>query len=444
MVLMAHEEASRADRRRTRAVTGAARRVGSATGRAAGRTYRFTRRASRGRGAGETGLYRLIELHAFHGAGDTAVAVALAGTLFFQSPTGEARLQVAQFLALTMLPFVIVAPLISPVLDRFGHGRRWAIGTTMALRAFLCWVLADAVLNGSMALFPAALGVLVASKAYIVTRSAAVPRLLPDQLTLVRANARISLAGVVGAAVSAPLAVLAASFGPEWALRYGFVVFVAATVLAILLPAEVDSARGEARTPLIARVRVPHIVVVGLHANAGVRLLSGFLTMYLVFLLREEPFPGWEGRPELLIGLVIGAAGLGNTLGIALGTRLRPAPPEITAIASLLTATAVTAFVAVFYSFPTAVLIGLVAGMSQPLAKLALDALIQHEVPEQTRTGAFARAETLLQLSWVVGGFVGLAMPLVPHVGLGVAAALLAAWSGFVIYNRRPRRRPVR
>jgi MFS family permease len=438
MVLMAHEEAGRDDPRRARAVTGAARRVGSATGRAAGRTYRFTRRATRGKGAGETGLYRMIELHAFHGAGDTAVAVAMAGTLFFQSPTGEARLQVAQFLALTMLPFVIVAPLISPILDRFGHGRRWAIGTTMAVRAFLCWVLADAVINGSMALFPAALGVLVASKAYIVTRSAAVPRLLPEQLTLVRANSRISLAGVVGAAVSAPLAVLATSFGPEWALRYGFVVFVAATVLAILLPAQVDSARGEERTPLISRVRVPHIVVVGLHANAGVRLLSGFLTMYLVFLLREDPFPGWEERPELSIGLVIGAAGIGNTVGIAVGTRLRPAPPEITAIAALVTATAVTAFVAVFYSFPTAVLIGLVAGMAQPLAKLALDALIQHEVPEQTRTGAFARAETLLQLSWVVGGFVGLVMPLVPHVGLGVTAALLAAWSGFVVHNRKP------
>jgi MFS family permease len=439
MVVMAHEEASRADPRHTRAVTGVARRMGSATGRAAGYTYRKARRATRGKGAGETGLYRLIELHAFHGAGDAAVAIALAGTLFFQSPTGEARLQVAQFLALTMLPFVIVAPLISPVLDRFGHGRRWAIGTTMAVRAFLCWVLADAVVNGSMALFPAALGVLVASKAYIVTRSAAVPRLLPEQLTLVRANARISLAGVVGAVVSAPLAVLAASFGAEWALRFGFAVFVAATVLAILLPAEVDSARGEERTPLIARVRVPHTVVVGLHANAGVRLLSGFLTMYLVFLLREEPFPGWEGRPELLIGLVVAAAGVGNILGIALGTRLRPAPPEITAVAALLSATAVTAFVAVFYDLLTAVLIGLVAGMAQPLAKLALDALIQHEVPERTRTGAFARAETLLQLSWVIGGFVGLAMPLVPHVGLGVAAGLLTGWGGFVLYTRRSR-----
>ena len=62
-------------------------------------------------------------------------------------PTGEARGQVALFLGLTMLPFAIVAPLIGPFLDRFSHGRRWAIGATMAIRGFLCWVLATAVVD---------------------------------------------------------------------------------------------------------------------------------------------------------------------------------------------------------------------------------------------------------------------------------------------------------
>src|SRR5690606_25248979 len=98
-----------------------------------------------------------------------------AGTLFFQVPTGEARGQVALFLGLTMLPFAIVAPLIGPVLDRFSHGRRWAIGATQAIRGFLAWVLAGAVLTESAWLFPAALGCLVASKAYGVTRAATVP-----------------------------------------------------------------------------------------------------------------------------------------------------------------------------------------------------------------------------------------------------------------------------
>ena len=136
-------------RRAARAGGRGARAVARGTGRAGRATYRVARRASHAEGAGDSGLSRLIELHAFSAAGDAAVAISLAGTLFFQVPTGEARGQVALFLGMTMLPFAIVAPLIGPFLDRFSHGRRWAIGSTMALRAFLCWVLADAVVNES-------------------------------------------------------------------------------------------------------------------------------------------------------------------------------------------------------------------------------------------------------------------------------------------------------
>src|SRR5690606_5647722 len=224
-------------------------------------------------------------------------------------PTGEARGQVALFLALTMLPFAIVAPLIGPFLDRFSHGRRWAVGTTMSLRAFLCWVLGTAVVTESRWLFPAALGCLVASKAYGVTRAAAVPRLLPPDLTLVKANARVSMAGVVGAGISAPIALLASTFGPEWSLRYGFVIFVIGTVLAILLPARVDSSEDEGTLVLMPgpssppqpgrrpRTHIPAPVAFALRANCGPRWLSGFLTMFMAFLLRENPIGDW--RPEV-------------------------------------------------------------------------------------------------------------------------------------------------
>src|SRR5690606_11268068 len=74
------------------------------TGAAGRATYRLTRRATRAEGAGETGLSRLIEVHGLHNAGDTVVAISLAGTLFFQVPSGEARGQVALFLLMTLLP----------------------------------------------------------------------------------------------------------------------------------------------------------------------------------------------------------------------------------------------------------------------------------------------------------------------------------------------------
>ncbi|WP_439938333.1 MFS transporter [Nocardia sp. N13] len=434
--------------RGARAAGRGARVAGRGAGTAGHYAVSQARRAARAEGAGDSGLSRLIELHAFNAAGDAAVAISLAGTLFFQVPTGEARGQVALFLGLTMLPFAIVAPLIGPFLDRFSHGRRWAVGATMAIRCFLCWVLATAVVTESGWLFPAALGCLVASKAYGVTRAAAVPRLLPPDLTLVKANARVSLAGVVGAGVSAPLAILASTFGPEWSLRYGFVIFVLATIWAIRLPEKVDASQGEGELVLTGssteagtgrrpRTRIPAAVAFALRANCGPRWLSGFLTMFMAFLLRDNPIGDW--KPEVLLGLVIGAAGLGNTLGIAIGSLLRRLNPATTVVLALLADAAVAVLAAVFYGLVTLVLLGLTAGLAQALAKLSLDSTIQRDVPSRIQASAFARSDTTLQLAWVIGGFVGIAMPLMPQLGLGIAAAVLGAWATFVLVSR-PRR----
>jgi hypothetical protein len=159
----------------------------------------------------------------------------------------------------------------------------------------------------------------------------------------------------------------------------------------------------------------------------------------MAFLPRDKPFAGWEDRPELLLGVVIGAAGLGSTVGIALGSLLRSVKPEVTVVVVLLADAAMAVVVATFYGLATAALLGLTAGLAQSLGKLSLDALIQREVPERTRTSAFARSETLLQLSWVIGGFIGIVLPLVPQLGLGVAAAILVAWSAWVLATARAR-----
>ncbi|MCJ7725831.1 MAG: MFS transporter, partial [Acidimicrobiia bacterium] len=51
--------------------------------------------------------------------GDTLVAIALAGTLFFDVPDpSEARSNVALYLAITMAPFAVVAPLLGGLFSR--------------------------------------------------------------------------------------------------------------------------------------------------------------------------------------------------------------------------------------------------------------------------------------------------------------------------------------
>ena len=209
-------------------------------GAAAGRRFR---RFADADGAADTGLARLTELHAVNVAGDAALRRLAAGTVF-ALPTDEARGRVALFLVLTMAPFVLLAPLIGPLLDRFRHGRRWALARRRD-RAFLAWVFAAAVVEDSPWLFPAALGCLVASRSYAVARAAAVPRLLPRDISLVTANSRLTIAGLIGMVVGGGLAGALSRIGPDWSLRLAFAVYVAATVLAIRLPARVDSTGGE-------------------------------------------------------------------------------------------------------------------------------------------------------------------------------------------------------
>ncbi|OKJ78556.1 MFS transporter [Streptomyces sp. CB02460] len=419
-------------------------------------TARGIRKATHAHGAGESGLGKLIELHAVNGAGDVMITVALASTVFFSVPTDQARGRVALYLAVTMAPFILLAPVIGPLLDRLPHGRRAAMAGSMLARAALALTMSGAVATGDLELYPAALGVLVCSKAYGVVRSAVVPRLLPPKFSLVKANSRVTLAGLLATGAAAPVGAGLQTIGPQWPLYGACAIFVGGGILAFTLPPKVDSAKGESRAQLVpphggseprpsptkpgtkggtktggkSRERRPGLrsvgpsVLHGLQANAAHRALSGFLIFFLAFLLREHPLAGQSAAISL--GIVGAAAGVGNALGTAVGSWLRARGPEIIVASVLGLALGVAILAAVFFSTVMVAALAATAGLTQALSKLSLDAMIQRDVPEEVRTSAFARSETLLQMAWVVGGAIGIALPLNGVLGMSVAAGLLA------------------
>ncbi|RII11703.1 Major Facilitator Superfamily protein [Streptomyces sp. YIM 130001] len=417
------------------------RRAGRAVGRALGLPFTGTvkgiRKATNAHGAGESGLGKLIELHGVNGAGDVMVTVALASTVFFSVPTDEARGRVALYLAITMAPFTLLAPVIGPLLDRLPHGRRAAMAGAMLARALLALALSGAVATGSIELYPAALGVLVASKAYGVVRSAVVPRLLPPGFSLVKANSRVTLGGLLATGIAAPIGAGLHQIGPPWPLYGACVLFLSGMVLSFTLPHKVDSAKGERKALLAAdesHLHLPHgkkpglrtvgtAVTHGLAANAALRCLSGFLIFFLAFLLREEPLGGQSAAVSL--GIVGVAAGTGNALGTAVGAALRARAPEIIIVTVVAVVLTVAVAATLLYGPILIACLGAVAGFGQALAKLSLDALLQRDVPELVRTSAFARSETLLQMSWVIGGGIGIALPLHGGLGLAVGAAIV-------------------
>lgn len=417
----------------------AARKVGRALHLPFTSTARGIRRATHAQGAGESGLGELIELHAVNGAGDVMITVALASTVFFSVPTDEARGRVALYLAVTMAPFTLLAPVIGPLLDRLPHGRRAAMAGAMLTRALLALTMSGAVATGGLELYPAALGVLVASKAYGVVRSAVVPRLLPPRFSLVRANSRVTLAGLLATGAAAPIGAGLQQIGPQWPLYGAFLIFVAGTFLAFTMPPKVDSAKGERKARLVTRAgekrpslrTVAPSVFHGLQANAAHRALSGFLIFFLAFLLRQHPMAGQSAAVSLAIVGV--AAGAGNAIGTAVGAWLKARAPELIIATVLGLALTAAILAAVFFGGLMTAVLGAVAGFTMALSKLSLDAVIQRDVPEEVRTSAFARAETLLQMSWVVGGAIGIALPLNGVLGMSVAAALVATGALFSV-----------
>lgn len=379
------------------------------------------RESARRDGAGASGLGALLELSFVNAAGDALVTVALAGSLFFSVSPTEARSKVALYLLITMAPFAVLAPVVGPMLDRVPHGRRTALAAVCLGRAMLAWSLSGAL--SGLQVYPLALGLLVLSKAFGVARSAAVPRVSPARMTLVKVNSRLSLVNVAAGTLLAPLGLAIAKIpyvGYPWVLRLASVVFLVAVVLAFRLPQHVDSAEGERRVrdlPVAAAedgagetragmrerlARALGSLPVAVRTASVLRGLVGFLTFYLAFLLRTA------GGTNLWLGGLAIAAALGSGLGVFVGGRLGRRKPEALLMISLLAAAGGCVGAAMNYTKATSLLAVLLATMAGSMGKLGLDAVIQRDIPEDTRTSAFARSETALQLAWVVGGALGL------------------------------------
>src|SRR4051812_16854634 len=361
---------------------------------------------ARSRGAGgETGMVRLFDLHAASCAGDTFIAIGLAGTIFFAAPLGEARSKVALYLLITMVPFALLAPVVGPLLDHFRHGRRYALATTMLGRAFLAWLISDNL--AGFGLYPAAFGVLALSRAYGVARSAAVPRLLPEGIGLSQVGARASVYGTFAGAVVAPLGLAAFWFGPQWPLRVATIIFLVGMVVALRLPPRADSDPPEAvPVPMRAMLRLrrqpgdrplsDRLVVATLIGSASLRAIYGFLLLFLAFAIKagdlDTTVLGRQAGSQGAVALVGGALGPGTFLATAIGPRLRIHRPTAIQGIGLVVVAAAAAVAALFSSLLTVALLCLIASVVSGLAKLAVDASIQERVPERLRATAFAHS----------------------------------------------------
>lgn len=368
---------------------------------------------------------RLARVHATQVAGDALIAIALANSLFFSIPTGEARGQVALYLVLTMAPFAVVAPLIGPAIDRAANGRRLMVIGMCASRVLvgllMIWNLDD------LLLFPAALLMLVLGKGYGIAKSAIVPTTVSTDQELVEANSKLSIiTGLSGVVAGVPGVILGWIGGPEWIVGFAIVVFGLSTVLAFALPVAAVAAEpaGEAEE---AELRSRGIFLAA--SSMGLmRGIVGFLLFLLAFALRASPT--WE------LGAAVVASVAGSFVGSVLAPRVRrTTQEEDILVGSLLIATVVALLAAWAGGLAAAVLLTFAVGFSANTAKLAFDSIVQRDAPDADRGRSFAQFETRFQIFWVVGAFLPVIIPIPARLGFLIVAlvagfAAVTYWIG--------------
>lgn len=405
-------------------------------------------RAAKADGADKSGLTALTYATMANFALDAAIAVALANTLFFASATAESKSKVALYLLITIAPFAVIAPVIGPLLDRLQRGRRLALAASYAIRAVVAVVLIFQI--DSWALYPLALCMMVGSKSFAVLKSAVTPRVLPPDIDLVRTNSRLTVFGLVGGTIGAgALAALAASIaGSTGALVLATAIAATGAYLSLRIPRWVEVTEGEVPTtlsyhgddsttevlatsndpsavpPRKRRQPLGRAVVTGLWGNSAIRVLTGFLTFYVAFVAKATGDGGWH--QAAMLGVVGVAAAVGNFTGNATGARLTFGRPQLIVLGCTAACTAVALFAVFTDNLLGAAVATLVGAGASALAKVSLDASIQDDLPPESIASGFGRSETVLQLSWVIGGAAGVLLPTEYWKGFAVVTGILA------------------
>jgi Major Facilitator Superfamily len=375
-----------------------------------------------------TPFARLAITHAASICGDVCLTVSLAGSLFFSVSPGQSREKVLLYLIITMAPFAVIAPLLSPLLDRVRGGRRLMIFATCAARGVLCLFIARYVnASGAEALliYPLAFGLLVAQKTYSIARSALVPAVVSGDRELVNANSRLAIISVIGGAVGGlPAVGIYRFFGAEGSLILAALVYAVAAMLSWQIPRVEKEKTGPDTQEEKEELHAPSIILAG-SAMGLLRGAVGFLTFFLAFGLRDNDETAW------VFGLVLVVSGVGGFLGNILAPQLRKITREEIILAGSLILPAVGCVFAARSASVTMTTIGaMLIAAGAAAGRVAFDSLLQRDAPDAVRGRSFARFETRFQVTWVAGALIPVAIPPV-YQDLRIGLLVLAVVLGF-------------
>lgn len=402
------------------------------------------------------------------------MAMALAGSLFFSVDPAGARWRILLYLIFTMAPFAVVGPLIGPMMDRARGGRRLMLLVSTFGRLLVALAMVSAVADESLLLFPEAFVMLILSKGYQVAKAAIVPTVIDSEQALVEANSKLQLlSGLGGFAMGLP-GLLLLLIGAPAVMVFAAVVFAAAGVAALRVPATTvaDEPAHEDET---AELRSGAVVSAG-SAMGSLRAIVGFVTFLMAFALRGDDRITRHGEvlgrvtsaafdhdpvtvadlappgapPAWHFGVIVAVSVAGGLVGAAVAPQLRRIfREEFLLLASVGVAAGAGLAGLLFAGLFGQALLAAGVALAAAMGKQAFDAVVQRDAPDANQGRAFAAFESRFQIAWVFGAVLPVVVPMPTQLGglmvgvLAVASALFYATTmQAVATGRRPPRMP--
>lgn len=412
---------------------------------------------------------RLLTLRILSQAADGTLQVGMASYILFSPQSQPNAWAIAGVLALTLLPFTIIGPFVSPLLDTWSR-RNVALYsdlTRAGLAAVIGIIIASGATSGGWAvvLFGPLLVAMSINRFMLAGLSAGLQHTV-DEDEYLTASSIVPTVGPLGVVIGAVLGFVARfSFGgiltsnQADAIVFGLaaVMFVGSVLVCLgfsrdaLGPSLDQPTSGEPAHPTAGGVaaglaeagrhlRTRPVALLGLGLMAATRLLFGLLSVAVILAARHLWHPA--DRPEAALADLT-VWGLATGAGFILSAPLVPVLVRWfglrrSAIGLLVLGAGASVVVALTTSKPVIFATSFFIGLAVQSFKICVDTIVQAHVDERYKGRAFTFYDMLFNGAFVAAGVV--AAFVLPASGLsrpaflGIAAAYLAC-AGFFAWT---------
>jgi MFS family permease len=329
--------------------------------------------------------------------------------------------RILQLLALTLLPYSLIAPFLGVFVDRWDR-RKLLVWTNVVRGAFLVSMpLWSRALPDDYGLYAGVLVLLGFGRLFLVTKGAVLPAVLHEH-HLLRGNSISAGGGMIAALAGGVVGVGAVgAFDANGAFVVAGVIYVISSMLMRRLSQTYTPAREPDEALKQAVTRVVAELSEGLDAIRGrVRALLPLIGIFLLrtigilvaigaILVIKSEFPGSDdrlGRLGLSAG-ALAAAGVGAFVGALTAPFLgrRYTKPQLILAGFVISGAGIIGLGGIS-TIPAVLGLTFSGGYGGFITKIAVDAQLQEVLPDRYRGRAFALYDILYNLASVAAGIV--------------------------------------